>query len=118
MAPQNLRRQVGGARLGRHRRRLDGALNKQKKSSHKTVQRRSLKPPVSDRFRGRHLEDDDDFELFFEQIGRRDVVEGRLGRDLVHDRHRPDEEDVRLLQVHAHLATSSRIASRFRLCFV
>ena len=74
VTPQDLRGQVRGSRLGGHRRRLDGAF-----------------------------QDDDDFELFFEQVRRRCVVQRRVGRDLVHDRRRPDEEDVAVVHVHRHL---------------
>jgi len=72
--PQDLRRQVRAARLRRHARRFDGPL-----------------------------QNDDDFKLLFEQVRRRDVVQRRVGRDLVHHRRRPDEEDVAVVHVHGHL---------------
>ena len=74
VTPEDLRRKVRRPGLCRHTRRLDGAL-----------------------------QNDDDLKFFFEKIRGRYVVERRVGRYLVDDRHRPNEEDVRLIQVHAHL---------------
>lgn len=72
VAPFNLGRQVRRASLRSHARRLDRAL-----------------------------ENHDDLEFLLEQIECRDVVQRRVGRDFVHDRHRPDEEHIALVVVDA-----------------
>lgn len=74
VTPQDLRRQVGRASLRRHAGRLDGAL-----------------------------QNDDDLKLLLEQVRRRYIVQRRVGRDLVHNRRRPDEEDLAVVHVHRHL---------------
>lgn len=79
VSPLDLGRQVGRARLCRHARRLHCSF-----------------------------QNDDDLKLLFQQIRGGYVVERRVGRDFVNDRHRPDEEDVALVVIHSALELQGR----------
>lgn len=95
MPPEDLRREVAGARLGGHPRRLDHALCKVLVTGVLLWE-----CPLT--------QYDDDLEALPQEVGSRHVVEWRVLVDLVDDHGGPDEEDLVFFSVAADLQESSQ----------